>query len=221
MSRVLEETGCPVPSSDLYQRGYGEAGHDFLSSQRSADNIVTNPPYNCAEGFVASGVKHARHKFALLLRLAFLEGAHRANTIFARIPPTRVWVFSERITFYRLSATAGRAPGRRGSCRASSCVRPSSPSAWSPISGVPPYRTAVHDGRYRTSAGERQGGKRGSTGIIHSLAGRRRTIAGTGFLETRTGCNRSKSPRLEQPASKTSATKRRPRLASNDGGFAP
>jgi hypothetical protein len=35
-----------------------------------------------------------------LLRLAFLEGANRANTIFARIPPARVWVFSERITFY-------------------------------------------------------------------------------------------------------------------------
>ena len=61
---------------------------------------MTNPPYNCAEGFVASGVKQAHRKFALLLRLAFLEGANRANTIFARIPPARVWVFSERITFY-------------------------------------------------------------------------------------------------------------------------
>ena len=29
MSRVLEETSCAVPSSDLYQRGYGEPGHDF------------------------------------------------------------------------------------------------------------------------------------------------------------------------------------------------
>jgi hypothetical protein len=69
-----------------------------------ADNIVTNPPYNCAEGFVASGVKHSRRKFALLLRLAFLEGANRANTIFARIPPSRLWVFSERITFYPAGA---------------------------------------------------------------------------------------------------------------------
>src|SRR5260370_35819060 len=100
MSRVLEGTGCAVPSSDPYQRGYGKAGHDFLKPRRTADNIVTNPPYNCAEGFVASGVKHARRKFALLLALAFLEGADRANTIFARTPPARVWVFSERITFY-------------------------------------------------------------------------------------------------------------------------
>jgi hypothetical protein len=100
MSRVLETTGRPVYSSDLYERGYGEADRDFLCPHRSADNIITNPPYNCAEGFVASGVKHAKRKFALLLRLAFLEGANRASTIFARTPPSRVWVFSERITFY-------------------------------------------------------------------------------------------------------------------------
>jgi hypothetical protein len=100
MSRVLEQAVRSVYSSDLYERGYGDPGHDFLMPHRSADNIVTNPPYNCAEGFVASGVGCAKHKFALLLRLAFLEGANRANTIFAKIPPARVWVFSERITFY-------------------------------------------------------------------------------------------------------------------------
>ncbi len=104
MARVLGETGCTVPSTDLYERGYGEAGHNFLTASRRAENIVTNPPYNCAEGFVASGVKLAKCKFALLLRLAFLEGANRANTIFSRVPPARVWVFSERITFYMKGA---------------------------------------------------------------------------------------------------------------------
>lgn len=104
MSRVLEETGQPVFSSDLYPRGYGEPGVDFLTTTRSADNIVSNPPYNCAEGFVANGIKHARRKFALLLRLAFLEGANRARTIFTACPPSRVWVFSERITFYPAGA---------------------------------------------------------------------------------------------------------------------
>lgn len=100
MSHVLEETNCPVPSSDLYNRGYGDVGIDFLTVTRQADNIITNPPYNSAEGFVANGVKLARRKFALLLRLAFLEGAKRARTIFTECPPSRVWVFSERITFY-------------------------------------------------------------------------------------------------------------------------
>jgi len=100
MSRVLAKTGCTVSSSDLHNRGYGDVGVDFLTAKRRSENIVTNPPYNSAEGFVAAGVQKATRKFALLLRLAFLEGANRANTIFFRHPPSRVWVFSERITFY-------------------------------------------------------------------------------------------------------------------------
>jgi hypothetical protein len=100
MSRVLQQASRRVYSSDLYERGFGDGGKDFLAATRKADNIVTNPPFNSAEGFVRVGVKTARSKFALLLRLAFLEGANRANTIFAQSPPARVWVFSERITFY-------------------------------------------------------------------------------------------------------------------------
>ncbi len=104
MSEVLATTGGTVISSDLYERGFGEPGIDFLDNERVASNIITNPPYNSAEGFVASGIAKAERKFALLLRLAFLEGANRANTIFAQNPPSRVWVFSERITFYPAGA---------------------------------------------------------------------------------------------------------------------
>jgi hypothetical protein len=104
MSEVLAATGQPVKSTDLFDRGYGEGGHDFLKATSKANNIVTNPPYNCAEGFVSNGLQLADRKFALLLRLAFLEGANRANTIFAKKPPSRVWVFSERITFYMKGA---------------------------------------------------------------------------------------------------------------------
>jgi hypothetical protein len=59
MSRVLETACRSTFSSDLYDRGYGEIGLDFLKPKRRADNIVTNPPYNAVEGFVASGVKPA------------------------------------------------------------------------------------------------------------------------------------------------------------------
>lgn len=100
MSCVLSETRNPVISSDLYDRGFGEYSHDFLTTDRVFPNIITNPPFNSAEGFVATGLRSAQRKFALLLRLAFLEGANRANTIFHTNPPSRVWVFSERITFY-------------------------------------------------------------------------------------------------------------------------
>ncbi|MEX3011356.1 hypothetical protein [Hoeflea sp. TYP-13] len=104
MSEVFEEVGYNVISSDLYDRGFGESGVDFLTTKRQCDNIVTNPPYNCAEGFVSSGIANTQKKFALLLRLAFLEGANRARTIFSEYPPSRVWVFSERITFYPAGA---------------------------------------------------------------------------------------------------------------------
>ena len=104
MSEVLGTTGSTVISSDLFDRGYGEAGQDFLVARRTAANIITNPPYNAAEGFVRSGLERANRKFALLLRLAFLEGANRQRTIFSEAPPSRVWVFSERITFYPAGA---------------------------------------------------------------------------------------------------------------------
>ncbi len=100
MSEVLVETGSRIISSDLHDRGYGEVGHDYLATHRRMPNIITNPPFNSAEGFVATGLQQANAKFALLLRLAFLEGSNRANTIWHKAPPSRVWVFSERITYY-------------------------------------------------------------------------------------------------------------------------
>ena len=105
MSSVLEKTENNVLSSDLYDRGFGETGIDFLNSGRTATNIITNPPYNAAQGFVEQAARSGAKKFALLLRLAFLEGANRANTIFSYIPPSKVWVFSERVTFYPKGAT--------------------------------------------------------------------------------------------------------------------
>lgn len=100
MSEVLAETGRDVVSSDIVDRGYGAPGIDFLTASQRAANIVTNPPYHSAEGFAARGLELASKKVCLLLRLAFLEGAARQRSLFATTPPTRVWVFSERITFY-------------------------------------------------------------------------------------------------------------------------
>jgi len=100
MSEVLATLGNEVMSSDLYERGFGEHGIDFRTSMRKSPNIITNPPFNAAEDFVQSGLRCADQKFALLLRLAFLEGAGRQHSIFKKSPPSKVWIFSERITFY-------------------------------------------------------------------------------------------------------------------------
>jgi hypothetical protein len=104
MTEVLQQYGNRVVSSDLFDRGFGESGIDFIKAHRRVPNVVTNPPYNSAEAFVHSGLQKAERKFALLLRLAFLEGANRQRTIFSRSPPSRVWIFSERITFYPANA---------------------------------------------------------------------------------------------------------------------
>ena len=100
MAEVFAQNGFEVVSSDLHDRGYGEAGVDFTNESRLEDNIVTNPPFHSAEEFVHAGIAQSRNKFALLLRLAFLESAGRQKTIFNINPPSTVWVFSERITFY-------------------------------------------------------------------------------------------------------------------------
>jgi hypothetical protein len=110
MTRVLELTGNRVISSDLYDRRFGEVGHNFLTSDRICDNIVTNPPFNSAEGFVKSGLRNARKKLALLVRFGFLEGINRYQTIFQHTPPTRVLLFTERVTFY-LSGVAPKGSG--------------------------------------------------------------------------------------------------------------
>ena len=76
-------------------------GTDFLLEDKVADNIVTNPPYNMALQFAKQGLKLARKKMALFLRLNFLEGQKR-YPFFKGSPLKTVYVFSKRQT---LSAT--------------------------------------------------------------------------------------------------------------------
>lgn len=99
MADVLRARGYQVEASDLCDRGYGETGIDFLEADRRVANIITNPPYNSAEGFIGSALRQADRKVAFLLRLAFLEGAARGDGLFKTTPPSRVHVFSERVTF--------------------------------------------------------------------------------------------------------------------------
>jgi hypothetical protein len=109
MSEELKQDYPHVISTDLVDRGYGIGGMDFFSmgnvETRDAcpvDSIVTNPPYadGLAEAFVHKGLNLAREKVCMLMRLAFLEGGKRYNSLFKDTPPHRVHVFSERITFY-------------------------------------------------------------------------------------------------------------------------
>lgn len=89
-----------VISTDLVDRGFGQAGKDFFKESRSVDHIVTNPPYALAEQFVRHSLGQTTGKTAMLLKLQFLEGAKRQK-LFAETPLKTVYVFSKRLSMFR------------------------------------------------------------------------------------------------------------------------
>lgn len=101
MSDVLLGAGYTVASTDLYDRGYGTAGIDFLMQSHVVDNIVTNPPFKLAEEFVTRALRLARRKVAIFCRLAWLEGQGRYERIYSVTPPVRVHVFARRVAMTR------------------------------------------------------------------------------------------------------------------------
>lgn len=97
LSARMIELGALVTSTDLYDRGYGMAGIDFLSTTKLlASVIVTNPPYKYAKEFVEHGLELGVDKLAMFLKLTFLEGQNRRK-LFDEYPPKTVAVFSKRI----------------------------------------------------------------------------------------------------------------------------
>ena len=103
MSKVIEGYGYDVESTDLYDRGYGEAGRDFTfetSLPPNVNAIVTNPPFKLAEQFVERAIMLQPDKFALFLRLSFIEGQARYRRIFRNHAPARIWAFPARVTLY-------------------------------------------------------------------------------------------------------------------------
>ena len=99
ISTILEDYGYEVLSTDLIDRGYGKGGIDFLTSDLTAPNIITNPPFSIAEAFLKHSLNQTTGKVAFLCKLQFLEGAKR-KIIFENSPLKTVYVFSKRIKFH-------------------------------------------------------------------------------------------------------------------------
>jgi hypothetical protein len=97
ISRTLASFGYRVVSTDLVDRGYGEASRvDFLMEcQLLAPNLVTNPPFKLGEAFARHALSLNPRKVAFLLRLNWLEGVSRRDVLQKL---ARVWVFSKRLT---------------------------------------------------------------------------------------------------------------------------
>ena len=65
LSKVLEQHGYNVRSTDLVYRGYGETEPlDFLNAKDAFDgDIVTNPPYKYALEFVRKSLDIVKHGY--------------------------------------------------------------------------------------------------------------------------------------------------------------
>jgi hypothetical protein len=99
ISKVLEAAGLTVISSDLRTDGvYGEGGIDFLATKKEGiKSIITNPPFKLSREFILHSLKQA-DKVAIFGRIQMLEGARRHSEIYSLFPPTRIWVFSKRVS---------------------------------------------------------------------------------------------------------------------------
>ena len=101
MSKVLEEHGYDVISTDLVYRGFGDNEPlDFLREtiEDFDGDIITNPPYKYALEFVQTALNTVQQgrKVAMFLKIQFLEGKKRKE-FFQKHPPKVVYVSSSRL----------------------------------------------------------------------------------------------------------------------------
>lgn len=103
LSKVLENRGYKVWSTDLVDRGYGSGDTDFLKSIPDSwcGDVLTNPPYKYAKEFVEKSIEVTRigTYTVMFLKIQFLEGQGRRE-LFKKYPPKYVYVNSTRQICY-------------------------------------------------------------------------------------------------------------------------
>lgn len=98
ISKVLEEYGHEVLSTDLINRGYGLGEIDFLSTNKDwHGDIMTNPPFKLATEFVRKAIDiiHQGNRVLMFVKIQFLESEERRK-LFEEYPPEYVYVYSKR-----------------------------------------------------------------------------------------------------------------------------
>ena len=99
MAKVLTQAGHKVKAYDIVDRGYGEVCDFFnLEIPDNRWDIVTNPPYNDdLIQIINQCLKIAKNKVAILMPLRYLSGKARYSELYQQQPPSRVYVYQERI----------------------------------------------------------------------------------------------------------------------------
>lgn len=111
ISKVLESNGYHVISTDLYYRGYGNSGVDFLTADLPDEvvTIITNPPYALADDFVkhAMDVLPSGGRYLALMNLSYLAGQKRFKEIYNNGYLHAIHVYPHRINCYKNNKDVG------------------------------------------------------------------------------------------------------------------
>lgn len=116
ISKVLEQNGYIVTSTDLRDRGYGQGGIDFLQSdnyQFGTVDIVTNPPFKYADDFILKALE-LTDKAVMLLRWPYAQGldgakrGSRARSIIMDEHCSRAYLFIERLPMMHREGYTGK-----------------------------------------------------------------------------------------------------------------
>jgi hypothetical protein len=108
ISKVLKERypNANHFASDLIDRGYGETGVDFLDYNNKYGNtrsdwIITNPPFKLSLEFTLKALEQTNKGVAMFLRLQWVEGVRRYDSLFKDNNPHKILVFIKRQKSYK------------------------------------------------------------------------------------------------------------------------
>ena len=111
ISKVLESNGYHVISTDLYNRGYGNSGVDFLTADLPDEviTIITNPAYALADEFVkhAMDILPNHGRYFALMNLSYLAGQKRFKEIYNNGYLHAIHVYPHRINCYKNNENTG------------------------------------------------------------------------------------------------------------------
>lgn len=102
ISEALKSGGYnDVFSSDIINRGYGEK-IDFLKSNKKFDTIITNPPFNLIDKFLAKSKQQSNKQVIFIASTNFLKGKKRIKILLSDTgyPVKKVFIVNTSINYY-------------------------------------------------------------------------------------------------------------------------
>ncbi len=99
ISKVLEQRGHRVTSTDIRETGFGTGGIDFLTASKiDCDAIITNPPFFLSVAFIEKALSETK-VVAMLLKSQYWHSAKRFS-LFNKHKPSYILPLTWRPDFY-------------------------------------------------------------------------------------------------------------------------